>query len=192
MLTGAAGAQEPEAPNAILLVAKPGLPDPRFRETVVLVTQAPDGHTVGVILNRPSKRKLSEFTRDPRAADQCGTVGYGGPVMEGAVVALFRADAKPAAPAFQALRGIYLSMHPGAVEPLLDAEPDRVRFFSGFAGWTPGQLQAELRGDGWYVLPATEEIAFRADPSHLWQELVEKARGLRTRAAPERRAILGS
>ena len=168
------------------------MPDPRFRETVVLVTQAPDGHTVGVILNRPLKKRLSEFTRDPRADRQRGEVGYGGPVMEGSVVALFRSETQPTAPAFQALRGIYLSMHPGAVEPLLDAAAERVRFFAGFSGWTPGQLQAELRADGWYVLPATAEIAFRRDVSRLWQELVEKARGFRTRAAPERRAILGS
>jgi putative transcriptional regulator len=112
--------------------------------------------------------------------------------MEGAVVALFRSATPPEAPAFHALRDVYLSMHPRAVEPLLDADPDRVRFFSGFAGWAPGQLQSELRADGWYVLPATEAIVFRDDPSGLWQELVAKARGLRTRAAPEPRAILGS
>src|SRR5688572_23105282 len=41
-----------EAPNSLLLVAKPSLTDPNFRETVVLVTQAADASTVGVILNR--------------------------------------------------------------------------------------------------------------------------------------------
>ena len=52
--TPAAAEPQAEAPNAILLVAKPDLQDPNFRETVVLVTQAADASTVGVILNRPT------------------------------------------------------------------------------------------------------------------------------------------
>ena len=54
-----AAAQPVERPNGVLLVAKPGLTEPNFRETVVLVTQTPDAQTVGVILNRPTERKLS-------------------------------------------------------------------------------------------------------------------------------------
>src|SRR5256885_16538850 len=53
-IAGAALAQ----PNGILLVAKPGLPDPNFSETVVLVARTDDAATVGVILNRPSVRRL--------------------------------------------------------------------------------------------------------------------------------------
>ena len=46
-------------PNGILLIAKPGLPDPNFRETVVLVARTDDAATVGVILNRPTRRSMS-------------------------------------------------------------------------------------------------------------------------------------
>jgi putative transcriptional regulator len=165
------------------------MPDPRFRETVILATQAPDGHTVGVILNRPTDAKLSAFSTDPKAHAYDGVVSYGGPVLDGAIVALFRSSSKPAAPAFHALRGVYLSMHPRALEQAFASPPRDVRFYLGFSGWTPGQLQAELK-EGWHLLPATEEIAFRADTSRLWAELIEKARGFRTRATPEPRAIL--
>ena len=48
-------------PNGILLVAKPGLPDPNFSETVVLVARTDDGATVGVILNRPTVRRLVDI-----------------------------------------------------------------------------------------------------------------------------------
>ena len=65
-----AAAQPAERPNGVLLVAKPGLTDPNFRETVVLVTQTPDAQTVGVILNRPTERKLSGEN-----------VFFGGPVL---------------------------------------------------------------------------------------------------------------
>ena len=51
--------------NGVLLVAKPDLPDPNFRETVVLITQpVPGGGPLGVILNRPTGARLSEAWPD--------------------------------------------------------------------------------------------------------------------------------
>jgi putative transcriptional regulator len=54
-----------------------------------------------------------------------------------------------------------------------------LRFFTGFSGWAPNQLQNELQLDGWFVLPVTEEILFRVDTRGMWRELLEKARGAR-------------
>jgi putative transcriptional regulator len=164
-----AGAQRAEPPNGILLVAKPSLVDPNFRETVVLVTQAPDASTVGVILNRPSGKR-HEKTGEPLYS--------GGPVMPQVTVALFAAERAPVA-SFHVLQGIYLSMHPQNVDALPSRAGQRLRFFSGFSGWAPNQLQNELQLDGWFVLPVTEEILFRANTRGLWRELVEKARGSR-------------
>lgn len=169
LLAFPAMAQRAEAPNGVLLVAKPSLVDPNFRETVVLVTQAPDGSTVGVVLNRPTETR-SEKSREP--------VYAGGPVMRQVMLALFSADRPPSAPAFQVTPGVYLSMHPAN----LDALPrpgQRVRFFTGFSGWAPGQLRRELELDAWFVQPVTEELLFRADTRGLWKELIEKARGSR-------------
>ena len=172
LLAAPAWAQQPEAPNGILLVAKENLRDPNFSQTVVLVTQAQDGGTVGVILNRPSGRK------HPASGAE---IFIGGPVMREVVVALFRSERAPPAPAFHVLRGIYLSMHPGNVDPLLGGTATvRHRLYTGFSGWAPGQLESEMRQEGWYVLPASDEIVFRADTSGMWQELVEQARGART------------
>jgi len=158
--------QEPA--NGILLVAKPGLVDPNFRQTVVLVTQAADASTVGVILNRPTTRKH----------EQTGEVVYtGGPVMREVLVALFRAERAPEGPAFHVLNGVYLSMHPQNIEMLLQKRGGQYRLFAGFSGWAPGQLESEMRRGGWTMLPATADIVFRADTTGLWEELVTKARG---------------
>ena len=167
-----AAAQGPEPANGLLLVAKPGLDDPNFRETVVLVSQTPDGSTVGVILNRPTPRR-HETTGD--------AVGFGGPVMREVLVALYRAERRPEAAAFHVLRGVYLTMHPQNIEPLLENERGRAqrsyRLFAGFAGWAPGQLESELARDDWFVLPASTELIFRQNASGMWEELVRKARG---------------
>ena len=166
----AGGQLSDEPPNGILLVAKPSLVDPNFAQTVVLVTQAPDASTVGVVLNRPTKQRH----------EKTGTPIYeGGPVMREVRLALFSANRKPAAPAFHVAQGIYLSMHPGNLDALPSQRGQRLRFFTGFSGWAPGQLQRELQLDAWFVLPVTEGVLFRAETRGLWKELIEKARGSR-------------
>ena len=47
--------------------------------------------------------------------------------------------------------------------PLGRRAGQRLRFFTGFSGWAPGQLQRELALEAWLVLPVTEEILFRDD-----------------------------
>jgi len=172
-------AAQVEPPNGVLLVAKPGLADPRFRDTVVLVTQTKDAQTVGVILNRPTPIKLRDLWQDAPRDAYAGPVYFGGPVMERAVVALFKSERTPEAPAFHVLKGIYLSMHPRVLEPLLAQRDANVRVFAGFSGWAPRQLESELQRDGWYVLPATEDVLFRTDTTGLWRELLERARSKR-------------
>ena len=173
-------AQAPEPANAVLLVAKPGMADPRFSETVVLVTQTEDAQTVGVILNRPLAVKLSQLVSDASLTrNYKQPVFFGGPVLERTLLALFHSEEQPAAPAFHMLKGVYLSMHPQNVERLLRERSSGYRIYSGFSGWAPRQLEGELAADGWYVIAAREEFLFRADTSGLWQELLEKARGKR-------------
>jgi putative transcriptional regulator len=155
-------------PNALLLVAKPDLVDPNFRESVVLVTQTDDGSTVGVILNRPTAAK------HPQSGE---TLYSGGPVMREVTVALFRAEQAPPAPAFPVLKGVYLTMHPHNIEPLLAQRAGNYRLYRGFSGWAPGQLDSEMQREGWYLLPANTELLFRKDTAGMWQELVRKARG---------------
>ncbi len=171
-----AGAQQHEPPNGVLLVAKPGLSDPNFRRTVVLVTQTPDASTVGVILNRPTRLKLGQFLSDEFSArNYRDPIFFGGPVMRQALVAVFTADAPPAAPAFHVLRGLYLTMHPDNIAPLLADRARKYRLYAGFSGWAPRQLESEFARDGWYLMPASAETVFRSDMRGLWRELVRRA-----------------
>jgi putative transcriptional regulator len=185
LLPASAAAQQPsEPPNSLLLIAKPELVDPNFRQTVVLVTQTPDAHTVGVILNRPTKVKLSQLLPEGAPAGNYRDAVYlGGPVMPQALVALFRAAEAPRAPAFHVLKSVYLSMHPAIIEPLLAGTAGRYRLYVGFSGWAPRQLESELARDDWYLLPASEELVFRKDTRNMWKELLEKAARRRNQAA---------
>lgn len=164
-----AAAQQDLPANGILLIAKPGLQDPNFSRSVVLVTQAPDFSTVGVILNRPTTVRY-----------QGQPVWMGGPVMRQVVVAVFHSEQMPKAASFHVLKNVYLSMHPEIVDGLIADRSARYRLYGGFAGWAPRQLESEFQREGWYVMPADESVIFREDTTKLWDELVARAAEPRT------------
>jgi putative transcriptional regulator len=169
LATALAFAQQDEPANGVLLVAKPELEDPNFGRSVVLVTQTKDGHTLGVILNKPTP-----------ARHESRPLWFGGPVMIRSVVAVFAAHDAPQAPAFHVLKNVYLSMHPENLAALLGGRSARYRLYSGFAAWAPGQLESEFGRDAWHVLPADEALLLRDDVTGLWEELLAKAAGPKT------------
>src|SRR5436189_499689 len=139
-------------PNGILLVAKPGLPDPNFSETVILVARTDDAATVGVILNRPSVRRLVDVAPSWPGADAFKESLYdGGPVMRQVLIALYETAQVPKGPAFRVLPNVYLSMHPANLESLIAQPSERMRIYAGFSGWAPSQLEAEMARGSWYV-----------------------------------------
>lgn len=172
----AAVAQPQGRPNGVFLVAKPGMQDPNFSETVVLVTQTDDASTVGVIVNRPTPLQLRQFLPDTAAAaNYRDRVYFGGPVMREAIVALFRADSPPGAPAFHVLKNLYLTTHRDNILGLLTGNRRQYRLYSGISGWAPRQLEGEFAREGWYVVPADADSALRENPDGLWEELVRRA-----------------
>lgn len=178
-----APAQQDQPANGLLLVAKPSLVDPNFGRTVVLVSQTEDGGTVGVIINRPTTLKLSQFV--PEGIPTAGyrePIFFGGPVMRQSLVSVFRSETAPAAAAFHVLKGVYLTMHADNIERLLRDPGARYRIYAGYSGWIPRQLESELMRDSWYFLPADEATVFREKTEGMWEELLERARRLGPRA----------
>lgn len=171
-------AQTGKNPNGVFLVAKPALVDPNFRQSVVLVTQAPDGSTVGFIVNRPGRRSLAQILPQNEVLKRFTEPLYsGGPVEAAGLFAVFRAKENPQG-ALRVLGDVSFAIEPAVVEMVLHAPPERVRFFNGYAGWAPGQLAAELERGGWYVLNADADTVFRKDMEKLWEELIRRARAV--------------
>ena len=173
-----ASAQTGINPNGVFLVATPALLDPNFRRSVVLVTQAPDGSTVGFIVNRPGRRSLAQILPENEILKRFTEPLYlGGPVEAAGLFAVFRAKENPPG-ALRVLGDVSFALNPAVVEVLLHAPPGPVRFFNGYAGWAPGQLAAEMESGGWYVLNADADSVFRKDMAPLWEELVRRARAV--------------
>jgi putative transcriptional regulator len=176
LIAAPASAQQNQPANGLLLVAKPTLSDPNFARTVVLVTQTEDGGTVGVILNRPTELKLSQFlTKEFKTENYRDRIYVGGPVMQQVLIVVFRSEKPPVGPAFHVLKDVYLTMHPDNVESLLADTAARYRVYAGFSGWAPNQLQSEFIRDGWYMLPADEAAIFHENTEGIWEEMLKRA-----------------
>ncbi len=185
MATGyAATPLEQQIANGIFLIARPGLRDPNFREAVVLITQPEQGGPFGVIINRPMAHRLAEiFPNHESLRKRPDTLFFGGPVAPNGLVFLLR-GAKPPPRAARVLKDVYLTTHPDTIDDLLNrTNPTQgLRVYGGYAGWAPGQLQAEIDRGSWHVLPADAETIFEADPKTIWTELTRRATLRSTRA----------
>ena len=186
-----ASAEGGESANGVFLVAAPGLADPNFRHSVVLVTQTADGGSVGFIVNRPGELSLAQILPKNEVLKRFTEPLYlGGPVETAGLFAMFRAKDNPPG-ALRVLGDVSFAMDPAVVEQLLHAPPTSVRFFNGYSGWEPGQLAFELERGGWYVLHADADTVFRKNMDTLWDELLVRARAVMA-AAPDQLSAVSS
>lgn len=163
--------------NAIFLVAKREMRDPRFRESVVLVTQPREGGPFGVIINKPLPHRLTEvFPQYEKLKGTKDVIYYGGPVAPQGLLVLLRAEKMPPN-ARRLLNDVYVINDPEVIDELLQrADPARgLRVYAGYSGWAPGQLQNELARGDWHVAPGNTEAVFEKDPARVWPELEKRA-----------------
>ena len=156
----------------ILLVASPLLVDPNFYKTVVFVLQHDLDGAVGVVLNRPSEEPVeSHLPEWARRLEDPPVVFVGGPVDPAVAIGVVLSD-RPAEPT--ALGGV--GMVDLAGDPAAGT-PGPVRVFSGYAGWGPGQAEAEVAEGAWLVLEARADDVFTHDPADLWSSVLRRQGG---------------
>jgi putative transcriptional regulator len=159
-----------------LLIASPGLLDPNFRRTVVLVTEHNEDGAAGLVLNRPSPTAVAEVVPQLELLVEDGEqVWVGGPVQPNAVLVLgeFLDPDDAAVPLFGAL-GFPSLDEPEDVVPMTT----RRRVFAGYAGWGSGQLEDELGREDWIVEPALPDDAFTETPDELWGDVLRRKGGI--------------
>lgn len=187
LAAGPANAAEETAPNrSLLLIANEDMEDPRFRQTVVLVTRhGRSRSTIGVIVNRPTDIRLDQVFSDFAQSLSAHRLHYGGPVAQGQIVFLVRGDVVPKA-AITLADKLYISSDGQSLKRLLSSPtpPDRLRVFDGFASWAPGQLEQELDRGDWYLLPVDADIVFGTPATEIWERLLRCATQRMVRTTP--------
>ena len=159
-----------------LLVASPGLHDPNFRRTVVLVTEHNEDGAAGLVLNRPTDAEVSDVVPQLESlVDDGEPIFMGGPVQPNGVLVLgeFLDPADAAVPLFGTL-GFPSLETPEEVVPLTT----RRRIFAGYAGWGSGQLEDELAREDWILEEANNDDAFTEAPDELWADVLRRKGGI--------------
>lgn len=154
-----------------LLVAHPSLHDPNFEKTVILLPMHSDeGGALGVILNRPTGQTLGEKYPD-QAFDKLANIRIfeGGPVDHSQLIlTAWKWDANENS--HKMFFGIS-SEH--AMNLIESGEPVTVRAYLGYAGWSAGQLEAELEAHAWIPRPILTEVLDQEAETELWDQLAD-------------------
>lgn len=151
-----------------LLIAHPNLLDPNFRKTAIFLSTAdPEEGSFGLVLNRPSGRSVADVLPGQELGDLGGVpVFIGGPVATDQLIfAAFRWDSQ--------LKTMECRHHlvMDEVQAEIAARKTTVRAFIGYAGWSKGQLEAELAQHAWLIAKPDREVLRLGRSPTLWREL---------------------
>ena len=161
-------AGKPQNLTGQLLVAHPNMLDPNFRRSVLFISshEADEG-AMGVIINRPLDKRVSELLSEPTSGALAHVpVFLGGPVATNQLMfAAFNWEGHDALNLRQTVAFEEASQ-------LAEREHDAIRAFIGYAGWTAGQLENELSQNAWVLQKPSRETFDPERLPKLWFEIM--------------------
>ena len=150
------------------VIASPGLTDPNFYRSVVLMINHDHEGALGVILNRPLTNPMQEIWEELGVDAENGkSIFLGGPVPGPILVLHSHAELEGG----RILDGVYLASQKSQIQEVLARTDSRFRIVVGYSGWAAGQLENELRAGGWLTHPADSTQVF-SDRDDLWEYLI--------------------
>jgi putative transcriptional regulator len=162
-----------------LLVAMPGMRDPRFAKTVVyMCAHGPDG-AMGLVVNRALesltfRELLEQLGINSSSVQQGINVHFGGPVDTGRGFVLHSPDYRHDGTLVVA-NAVALTATVDILRAIAAGAGPRLHLLAlGYAGWGPGQLDGEMRANGWLHVAADDELVFGADLDAKWERAMAK------------------
>lgn len=143
-----------------------------FHRTVLLICQHDADGAFGLVLNRSTGTKIGDaLVADLPDVLKLQPLYLGGPVQPQALSYLHTDQFLPDA---NVLPNLNLGHSLDELQELADSfSPSRqLRVFAGYAGWSPGQLDDEMRRDTWLTFPASLDLIFHPQPETLWQRVL--------------------
>ena len=162
-----------------LLVAMPQMRDPRFARSVIYMCAHSADCAMGLVVNRrvgsiTFDDLLQQLNIGPNKRNDEIRIHFGGPVEQGRGFVLHSSDYLQSGSlrvddqvALTATLDILKEMAAGG-------GPRRSLLALGYAGWGPGQLDAEIQANGWLSVSSDEALVFDADLDHKWERAIGK------------------
>lgn len=163
----------PKSLKGRFLVAGPKLQDRNFFKTVVLMLEHSGDGAMGLVVNRPSSLSVANAVSGHIEIPDDGEAVFAGGPVEPADLFLLHEDRSLDGQSVEVVDDVFVTTAAPAFEKVLEpaAVPRARRVLCGYAGWSPGQLENELRTGDWMSVEATAEALFDTDPYELWDEL---------------------
>lgn len=158
-----------------LLIAMPGMADPRFMHSVVYMCAHSEDGAMGLIINKPVaeiglRELLSQLEIETAPGLTAGPVHFGGPVEQGRGFVLHSTDYESPVATLKVEGGFSMTATLDILEEIGAGRGPVSRLMAlGYAGWGPGQLEAEIGENGWLTCDASHDLVFDMPNTHKWE-----------------------
>lgn len=152
-----------------ILISEPLLMDYFFKRSVILLAEHNEEGTFGVIINKPVKAGLNEVIKD--FPEFKARLFLGGPV-QGDSLFFIHTLGDQVEGSFEIIKGVYWGGDIEIVKEMIELRvisPDQIRFFVGYSGWAPQQLDDELKRNSWVVSSIDQTTLLKTAPASLWK-----------------------
>lgn len=163
-----------------LLIAMPGMGDPRFAHSVIYLCAHSHEGAMGLMVNKPAEGLgLADVLDrlDIPIPDDSATLGVhiGGPVETGRGFVLHSDEYRSRLQSLMVAEGFAMTATQDILEDMAAGNgPSHALLMLGYAGWGPGQLEGEIARNGWLTSPASRDLVFTHPDSRKWHAALEE------------------
>jgi putative transcriptional regulator len=154
--------------QGIILISEPSLRDFYFRQSIVLLAEHNEQGSFGIIINKPIEARLNDILKNFPEFD--APVYLGGPVKTDSI---FYIHTKPKVEgSLEIMKGLYWGGDIEDIREMINLNQitgNEIRFYVGYSGWDPAQLDREIKEKSWILSHTSVEEVIHPDPQTLWR-----------------------
>lgn len=157
-----------------VLIAEPLMDEFYFGRSVVLLVEHDEKGSFGFVMNKPTGIKINEVVSE--LPNFPSVIIHGGPVQTDHVYFLHTLG-NEVPDSVEVMKGLYFGGDLDTLKEMMMlglVSPMQVRFFLGYSGWGPGQLDDELRRNSWVVSEVSVRSLIHTKPEHMWQHFLQQ------------------
>lgn len=160
----------------MMLISMPQLVDPNFSRAVVLLCEFGAEGAFGLIVNRPMPQPAHQMVETvPKLAIREDVHLFAGGPVEPMRAWVLTSRATLDEDATEVAEGVFLSTSATAIRAALQSPPGHdVKLLVGYAGWSAGQLDEELKQSSWLLAPVGADLIFGSAPAEMWDKAIER------------------